>query len=276
MNKTYALINQQLVPYQDAMMHISDLSVQRGYGIFDFFKTIGGKPLFLDDHLDRFCHSAQRMHLDPGCSTHELRAMLEDLMAKNNLPESGIRITLTGGYSVDGYTISKPNLLITQQALQLERTVQERGVCLITYEHQRQLPDVKTIDYLMAVWLQPTIKSHGADDVLYHSNGLVTECPRSNFFMVTKKGEVVTGASNVLKGVTRKHLLQLASHEFEAVERDFTLDELMQASEAFVSSTTKLVLPVTEINGIRIGNGSCGPITRRMHELFSEQCYGGE
>ena len=273
MNNTYALINHQLTPYQDAMMHISDMSVQRGYGIFDFFKVVDGKPLFLEDHLDRFCHSAQRMHLDTGCSTDDLRSMIETLLNKNELPESGVRLTLTGGYSTDGYSISQPNLIITQQPLHLEREVQERGIRLITYEHQRQLPDVKTIDYLMAVWLQPLVKSHGADDVLYHSNGLVTECPRSNFFMVTEAGELVTPVSNVLQGVSRKQLLQLASREFETAERDFTLDDIMQAREAFVSSTTKMVLPVTELNGITIGNGSCGPVTRRVHELFADLCF---
>lgn len=276
MNNLYALINRQMMPYQEAMIHISDMAVQRGYGIFDFFKVVDGKPIFLDDHLDRFCHSAQRMHLDPGCSTDELRSQLLALLEKNNLPESGVRLTLTGGYSADGYSIAHPNLLITQQVLRLERTVQETGIRLITYEHQRQLPDVKTIDYLMAIWLQPTIKSHGADDVLYHSNGLVTECPRANFFMVTQRGELVTPASNVLQGVSRKQLLSLASREFETSERDFTLDDLLQAGEAFVTSTTKMVLPVTEINGITIGDGSCGPVTRRLHELFSKLSFSGK
>ena len=88
----------------------------------------------------------------------------------------------------------------------------EKGIELVTWPHQRQLPAVKSIDYVMAIWLQPWMKKNGADDVLYHNNGTVTECPRANFFLVMEDGRLVTPAENILEGVTRKKLLDLEKY----------------------------------------------------------------
>lgn len=135
---------------------------------------------------------------------------------------------------------------------------------LITYEHQRQLPFIKTIDYLKAIYLQPTIKSAGADDVLYFFNGLVTECPRANFFMVTANEEVLTPKDNILHGVTRKHVLNLKGYTIK--EANISLEMLASAKEAFITSSTKNILPVAAINGNALGDGMPGPITRNLYQ----------
>src|SRR6185312_6948690 len=134
--------------------------------------------------------------------------------------------TLTGGYSPDGYTLSEPNLIITQNPIQLPMPdVYEKGIRLVSYSHVRQMPDVKTIDYLMAIWLQPYVKEHNADDVLYQRDGLVSECPRSNFFIVTKDDKVITPAENILKGVIRGKVLALAQQIGPIEERPVSLDD---------------------------------------------------
>ena len=124
----------------------------------------------------------------------------------------------------------------------------EKGIKLITYEHQRQLPEVKSIDYLMPIWSQPFIKENDADDVLYHRNGMVTECPRSNFFAVTKDDTIVTASKNVLKGVMRNKLVEIAKRSFKVEERHLTIGEIKSAKEAFITSTTKTILPVKQID----------------------------
>jgi D-alanine transaminase/branched-chain amino acid aminotransferase len=139
-----------------------------------------------------------------------------------------------------------------------------RSIALMTYAHQRQLPDVKTIDYLMAIWLQPLLREKGADDVLYHHNGVIAECPRANFFLVTAEGTLVTPAANVLKGITRMKVLEVARGQFATEERDVLLDEVRTAKEAFITSTTKHVLPVTLIDGLPVGNGMIGPVARQL------------
>jgi branched-chain amino acid aminotransferase len=147
----YTVVNNDFLPVTEASLKITDLALQRGYGIFDFFKILDGEVKFLEDHLDRFYNSAEQMHLPVGITRHELKAMLFELMKKNDLPESGIKITLTGGYSTDGYSIAKPNIIITQQALVLNKGDIAPGIKLITHSHQRQLPQIKTLDYLMAI-----------------------------------------------------------------------------------------------------------------------------
>lgn len=265
----YTLVNGVFLPAESASVIITDLAVQRGYGIFDFFKTINGRIIFLDDHLDRFFHSAGEMHLPVRLMRDEIKTLLSDLMAKNNLPESGIRITLTGGYAPDGYTLAEPNMIITQNAFN-NPDWNEKGITLMTYPHQRQLAQVKTLDYLMAIWLQPLIKEKGADDVLYHHKGLVKECPRANFFIVNNEDEVLTSKDQVLHGVVRKQLLRMSDSGLKIYEKEITLEDIIHCKEAFITSSTKNVLPVTKIDGKAIGGGTAGEITRQLALKFRE------
>jgi branched-chain amino acid aminotransferase len=260
----YTILNDDFLPATEASIKITDLALQRGYGIFDFFKILDGEVKFLEDHLDRFYNSAGQMHLPVGKTRDELKAMLFELMRKNDLVESGIKITLTGGYTADGYSIAKPNIIITQQALSLNKGDIVPGIKLITHSHQRQLAHVKTLDYLMAIWLQPLIKEKGADDVLYFSHGIVRECPRANFFIVAQNNEVITTANNILKGVVRKQLLNIKDSGFTVAERDITLEDLRQCKEAFITSSTKNILPVIEIDGKAISKGMAGDITIQL------------
>jgi D-alanine transaminase/branched-chain amino acid aminotransferase len=261
----FSFVTDKFVPAGQASLQVSDLAIQRGYGIFDFFKTLNGAALYLDDHLDRLFYSAGRMRLEVGMSREELKAVIAELMERNGIADSGIRLTLTGGYSADGYTPARSNLVIQQSPLTSAVGAEPvQSIALMTYAHQRQLPDVKTIDYLMAVWLQPLLREKGVDDVLYHHNGVVAECPRSNFFLVTAEGTLVTPAANVLKGITRMKVLEVAKGQFATEERDVLLDELRTAKEAFITSTTKHVLPVTVIDGLPVGNGMIGPLARQL------------
>lgn len=271
MSTNYVFINGDFVLKENAAILITDLSIQRGYGIFDFFKTINGQPVFLDDHLDRLYFSAAEMFLSVGMDRQALKKVFQQLSEKNNLPHSGIRITLTGGYSEDGYTVGKPNLFITQTAFTYNKEIFEKGTRLITYQHQRQLPQVKTIDYLQAIRLQTFIKENNADDVLYHGASGISECPRSNFFIVTESGEIITSKINILGGITRKKIL--AFNELKIMEGIILPEQLATASEAFITSTTKLVLPVFTINGNKIGNGKPGVITRKIFNYLLN-CQG--
>jgi branched-chain amino acid aminotransferase len=264
MNERYISVNGEIMQANSLCISASDLVIQRGYGIFDFLVTVNSKPIFLEDHIRRFYSSALSMHLPVLLNQFALIDAIDHLMQKNYLPNSGIRITLTGGDSSDGYSIGNPNLIISQSPFNYQNQVFEKGLKLITYEHQRQLPFIKTIDYLKAIYLQPTIKSAGADDVLYFFNGLVTECPRANFFMVTANGEVLTPKDNILHGVTRKHVLNLKGYTIK--EANISLEMLASAKEAFITSSTKNILPVAAINGNALGDGMPGPITRNLYQ----------
>ncbi|MGB7160816.1 MAG: aminotransferase class IV [Tepidisphaeraceae bacterium] len=267
----FVYINDSFVLREQAALQIDDLAVQRGYGIFDFFKVTGGRPVFLDDHLDRFEHSAARMRLPIGRTREELKRVLAELLRRNDIPNAGVRLTLTGGYAPDGYTIARPNLIIGQQPLRTDPQLATSGIRLITYPHQRQLFDVKTLDYLMAIWLQPLVRERGGDDVLYHRDGMISECPRSNFFIITRDGKLATPGENILRGVIRKHVLDLASKRMGVEQRPVTLEEVRDAAEAFVTSTTKGIVPVVEVDGRPVGPGRPGEITRSLGAALVER-----
>src|SRR5579859_373326 len=263
----FVFVNDKLVPASQASLLISDLAIQRGYGVFDFFKTLDHAPVYLEEHLDRFFYSASRLRLEMGKSREELKGLIGELLAKNRIADSGVRLELTGGYSTDGYTPARPNLVISQQPLTAPITAElPKSIRLITYPHTRQLPDIKTIDHLMAIWLQPLIREKGADDVLYHQDGVLAECPRSNFFLVTAGGTLVTPARDILKGITRMKLLETAREKIKVEVRDLRINELRTAKEAFITSTTKHVLPVTAIDGVAVGDGQVGPVARWLSE----------
>ena len=273
MTNIYVWVNDALVPADEATVKITDLAVQRGYGIFDFFKTVDAQPVFLDDHLDRFYHSAELMRLSVKQSREELKQMIRDLIQKNGFADSGIRITLTGGYSPDGYNIAEPNLIITQQGFQLSKELQTSGISIITHPYQRQFADAKTLDYLKAIWLQPDLKKQGVDDVLYVHEDCIRECPRANFFIVSADGKVLTQASEMLKGITRKHILEISGKMYPTEERDVSLEELRNAKEAFITSTTKNVMPVLKIDGKVLGDGKPGEVTQSLALAYNKLVY---
>jgi len=269
----FVFINDAFYPSNNACININDMALQRGYAIFDFFKTLNGRPVFLQQHLNRFYASAQAMRLPVTYTQEQLKEIINQLLTKNDIPDSGVRITLTGGYADDGYSIQQPNLIIVQRPLPIS-TITE--INLITHHYQRQLPYVKTTDYLMAIYLKDYISQNNADDVLYCNQNEVRESPRANFFIVTKDKKIITPKTNVLSGITRQVILNLKNiTEYMIKEEDFTIQELQNATEAFITSTTKGVLPVKSINNLKIGDTDSKPATlllqQKLQKIIKEE-----
>ncbi|MEI6749593.1 MAG: aminotransferase class IV [Bacteroidota bacterium] len=264
-----AYVNHVFLKEEKATLQVSDLAIQRGYATFDFFRIKDNCPLFLDDYLDRFYRSADFMHLHPVKSKEEVKEIIRELMEMNKLAESGMRLILTGGYSSDHYEPVSGNLLILQEKLQLPS--QEKfatGVKVITYEYQRELPQIKSINYFMGIWLQQKLREQKAADVIYHKQGIVSELPRANILMVTKDQKILTPSKNILFGITRMKLLELAAKKYIVEEREVTISELINAEEVFMTSTTKRILPINQIDDFVIGNGKSGPVTALLNEEF--------
>jgi branched-chain amino acid aminotransferase len=265
----YAFVNDQFLPLEKATLNVSDLAIQRGYGIFDFFKVQNHVPLFLDDYLDRFYNSASSMYLQGVPVREKLKEIIFELIRKNELADAGVKMILTGGYSPDGYQIARSNFIITEHTLTLPTPSQvEQGIKIITHEYRRDLPSVKTINYIVGVWLQKKVAEQKASDVLYHFENEVTEFPRCNFFIVNQDNTVITPYKNILKGITRKRLLELSDKNLKVIERTITLQDLKTAKEAFLTSTTKRILPIVQINEFVVGDGTAGKITRQLYNAL--------
>lgn len=270
MNDLYCFYNNQFLPLVDAGIPLNDLGLQRGYGIFDFLRIKHQIPIYVDDHINRFLHSAKVMRLPLILSRDEIKSALHQLIQKNNLPHSGVRMLLTGGISKDGYQIAEPNLVLIQQPITPPSDhIYSKGYKLVSYQHQRQLAQVKTTDYLMAIWLQPWVREKEADDILYHHNGIISECPRSNFFIVLPNQTIVTPLQNILQGVTRMHILQVAKDNGLTIEeREISMTDVRLAKEAFITSSTKRIIPVAQIDDIEFEPYSAKSVTSHLFTLL--------
>jgi branched-subunit amino acid aminotransferase/4-amino-4-deoxychorismate lyase len=270
------MINGQLVSSDSAQIGWKDIGLLRAYGIFDFFLFLGGRACFLQDHLDRFLRSAQWLNMDMPWSKSELEEMILTLAKANGVQDASIRLLLTGGYSEDGYMpAGNPNLLILEQPFTHHAEEKfQRGLHLMTHAYQRDLFKIKTTNYLVPIMLRHQIKAIGADDVLYHQNGLVSESSRSNFFIVTREGILVTPDDGILEGITRKYALALAQDHMKVELRPLRLEEVWDASEAFITNSSMGVMGITKIDGRSIGEGVPGAVTQMLRPLLMKVKVG--
>jgi branched-chain amino acid aminotransferase len=268
----YCYLNGQIIPESKAHISIHDLGLLRGYGVFEFLRTYHGKLLLPERNLDRLEHSAATIGLQLPISRKHLLEIIRELIARNDVDDAGIRIILTGGETPDGttYITGSSTLLMTiSDLVTLPQSVYDNGVTLITCEHHRDAAEAKTINYLKKVSLQKHKEVTGAHEVLYVCNGSVLECTSSNFFIFF--GDIlVTPKDDILKGTRRGIILELASSHFTVEERSLGMDELANASEAFITSTTRDILPVVRVDQIVIGNENVGKNTRILMRLFQE------
>ena len=264
---TNCYINDQFIPYEDAKIHISDLGLQRGYGIFDYFLEINGTIPLLEDYLDRFYSSADRLNLKVPVCRKDLRERIAELLQHNQFGTSGIKLLLTGGYSDDLYSPSSPNFMILNLPMHHNPGEFGEGVKLILLDFQRHIPEVKTTFYLPSIILFPKMKEYGAIEVLYHHNGLISETTRANIFLV-KNNTLITPSPGVLQGITRKHVLGVAKDLLALEEREVRLEEIWEAEEIFITGTSKHVMPVIEIEERTIGDGKPGNWTKRISEAY--------
>ena len=263
--KEITYINGNFVPAEKAMIHVTDLGLLRGYGVFDFFRAIHGTPIFLEDHLDRFEFSTGMLSLKISLSRAELKENILKIIELNPHELLGVKLIATGGYSEDGYTPTTPNLFMLAKSFKF--AIYNAPLKLFPVEYCRDLPLIKSLNYLKPISVIQNQHAAGADDVLYHKNGVITESSRSNIFIV-KKGVVITPEKDVLAGVTRKNVLRLAKeNNFQVEIRDVTLDEVKTADEVFTTGSTKRIVPVTQVGDWKFPSGK---ITHTLYEILLE------
>ncbi|MGB4123137.1 MAG: aminotransferase class IV [Bacteroidales bacterium] len=260
-------INNSFVPYRDATLHISDVGLQRGFGIFDYFISVNGAIPFFDDYLNRFYLSAEKLNLKVPFDRGDLKKKIYHLLNENKLAITGVKLLLTGGFADDLYTPTDPNFLIINIPVPNYSDTYSDGIKLLLLDYVRYLPEVKTTFYLPALSLLPELKRIGALETLYHHKGIVYETTRANFFII-KNGVLITPSEGILKGITRKHVLKVARLQMKVEERIVKLDEIFDSDEIFITGTSKHILPVVNIDGKIIANGRPGTITNKLAQDF--------
>ncbi|MBN2568674.1 MAG: aminotransferase class IV [Deltaproteobacteria bacterium] len=265
-------VDGKFLPADEAVIPATDLSVLRGFGIFDFLRTYGGKPFHLTDHINRLERSSALIGIPVPLSLKAIEDLVLKTLEQNNNDESNIRIVLTGGISADGFTPEgKPRLLIMVTPVKvMPRAWYQDGAKIITIPYSRYMPGAKSINYIHAIHAMQKARERGAIEALYvTSEGYATECTTSNIFAFMG-GKLATPATTILPGITRQVILDMPELSGEIEIRDIELVDLLKADEVFIVSSNKEVVPVVCINDGIIDDGKPGDMTRRVMKLFSE------
>ena len=204
-------------------------------------------------------------------SIAELAELVEATLARNNFANASVRIIVTGGPAVDFMTPGEnPSLLILVTPLvNYAPHLYTSGATLATTVAVRERPAVKSLAYIGAIMAMKEAAQQGAVEALYRTkDGFVTECTRSNFF-VFEGDTLITPQDDVLDGITRRVVLDLAKEQFDVQLRPLPYADLAAVDETFITSSTKEVLPVVEIDGVTIGGGVPGRRTRELMTRFT-------
>ncbi len=270
MTTTICYVNGNFVSLQDASLPVRDLSVLRGYGVFDFLRTYNGNPLNLRRNLKRLKTSARHVFLDIPWSIDELEQIVLDTLSRNTIPEASIRIVVTGGVSVDGITPPEtPGLLVLVTPVRIyPAEYYQHGIKVITVETERYIPGAKTINYIPAIMALKKAKAAGAVEALYvNRQQHILEGTTTNFF-VFQGSKLITPTDDILPGITRDVVLELAREKFKIIERPILFDDLSRADEAFITASNKEVMPVCRVNDVIIGKGIPGPNTKTIMDDY--------
>jgi branched-chain amino acid aminotransferase len=264
-------VNGRFVPQSRAKVAVSDLGLLRGYGVFDFMRTYGREPFRLRDHLERLLISARLIDLELPWGLGELERLVYEALDRNPGGEMGIRIIATGGESPDSLAPSdRPSLIVIVKPIEAyPREFFSEGVKAITYPAKRELPEAKTLNYATAVRALRRARLQGAHEAIYSHDGLLYECMVCSFFAV-RDGRIITAGSGVLDGITRRAVLELVRGRIPVEYRFVRASEIPELDEAFLTSSGHGVMPIVAIDGIKIGDGRPGPITREVMGLFEE------
>ena len=270
----YQYFNNQIYPIDAALFKTTDLGLLRGYSIFDYFRTFNGVPFRWNDYWQRFENSARMLQLELPVNKQDAAAILADLYKKSGEAEVAFRFLLTGGYASDSVTALLPNLLIRTETLLNDNAVaRTKGIKVLPYEYMRDLPGVKSTNYMHMMLMAGEMKRKQADDLLYHKNGEVSELTRSNIFIV-KGDSLITPDRNILHGITRRVVMEMAGPYLDVQVRPVSLEELLQADEVFTTSSTKFVMPVVQVGEKVIGSGIVGKRILHLQKLFNELVTG--
>jgi branched-chain amino acid aminotransferase len=267
-------MNGEFVPRSQARISVFDSGFLVGDGVWEGLRLHHGVFTFLDRHLDRLMHGLEVAAIDPGMDRRAIAELLTSVVERNGMTDGAhVRLMITRGDKKTpsqhpANLIGGPNVIVIAEWKQADPEVLARGITLHTSAVRRPPPE--TLDQRLNIHSKMhevlaliEAMDAGADEALMlDTNGAVATCNATNFFIVTG-GEVWTSSGlHNLPGITRGLVLEEArAAGLVAAEKDFTLDEVYGAEEAFVTGTFGGLTPVVEVDGTAIGYGLPFPVT---------------
>ena len=269
-------VNGEYLPEEEAKISVFDRGFLFADGVYEVSSVLHGRLVDNPGHLARLHRSLSELEMDAPATDDEIEVIQNSLIERNGIEEGLVYLQVTRGAADRDFAYpegAKPSLVMFTQSKNLLQSPQaERGISVITTGDIRwKRRDIKTVGLLAASMAKMVAKRAGADDAWMVEEGKVTEGSSNNAYIVTADGTLVTRhlGNEILAGITRRAVLELArTSDLTIEERPFTVQEALDAREAFVTSATTFVMPVVSIDGQPVGDGKPGPVTRRLRELY--------
>jgi branched-chain amino acid aminotransferase len=263
----------------EAKISVFDHGLLYGDGVFEGIRSYEGAVFRLDQHLTRLFESAKSIDLQIPLNYEEFKEAILETLRINKLTDAYVRVIVTRGVGTLGLTpvsCPLPTIIIIADYLKpLFEGVNVKAVVASTRRNAVTAlnPMIKSLNYLNNILARiEAIKAKVDEAIMLNQNGTVAEGTGDNVFIV--KDEVVITpppTAGILIGVTREAVIALASKErIQVLEKDFTIHEVYNADEAFLSGTAAEIVPLVEVDGKKIGNGDVGPITSKLIEDFKK------
>lgn len=272
-----------LVDEKDAKVSVFDHGLLYGDGVFEGIRVYGGKIFECQPHLKRLYESAKAIRLAIPMTCEQMNEALRQTVAANNISDGYIRLMVTRG--VGDLGINPDNckggatVIIIASSIRLySEEFYEKGMKVVSVATVRNHPlscppQVKSMNYLNNIMAKIEANLAGAGEaIMYNHLGYVAEASGDNIFIV-RNGTLIAPPveAGSLDGITRQIVMKLARQEgIATVEKNLTRFDLYVADEMFLTGTAAEVIGVVEMDGRTIGNGTPGPMTRRLRKLFFE------
>ncbi len=276
-------LNGKFVRESQARVSVYDQGVLFGDGVFEGLRVYGGRIFKCAEHVERFFDSAKAIMLDLKLTRSELTEVIAETCNCNDITDGYVRVVATRGLGDLGLLpqpVGEPTLFCIANRLALYNPeVYESGLALITSAQRRIKPtmfdpQIKSLNYLNNILAKiEAVRSGVPEALMLTDNGIVAECTGENFFIV-KDGVIITPPCHVgiLNGITRQTVIQIAADlGLPCEEKEFTLFNVYNADECFVTGTAAEIVPVRSVDGRTIGERLPGPVTLRLTAAFQEQ-----
>lgn len=273
----YAYVNGRYLPHAHARVHIEDRGYQFADGVYEVMLIHDGRLIDEEPHLDRLGYSLEALRIPWPMTRPALSLVLRELIARNGVAHGIVYLQVTRGVAPRDHKFPKhstPSLVAaTRRQKPVSTAAQPAGVAVVTRPDIRwRRCDIKSVSLLPNILAKQAAAEAGAYEAwMVDGEGCITEGSSTNAWIVTRAGRLITRnlSAAILSGITRLSLLQLVQSQDIAVEeRPFTVAEAKEAAEAFLTSTTSLVLPVTRIDGDAVGDGKPGPLALKLREHY--------
>ncbi len=268
-------LNGAFLPAEEAKVSIFDRGLNFADSVYEVLGVLDGKLIDSEGHLARLWRSLRELSIRAPFGDDEVIAFARELVARNTIEEGLVYLQITRGVAERDFVFSAgltPTVFaFTQPKTEAFREACQNGVTLKSAPDLRWARrDIKSTGLLAQVLAKQAAKEAGCEEALMIKDGEVTEGGATSFFMVKNEVLITRPLSNdILPGITRRGLLALARDRDLAVqERHFTLEQTYTAEEAFITGASTYVCPVIAIDGHAIGDGTPGPLVRRLQEIY--------